>query len=229
MPLFFFDWTYFLLIPALLLALYAQNKVRSAYARYARVPSLHRISGAEAARRLLDSHNLYDVGVELSRGQLTDHYDPRKRVVRLSREVYQGTSLAALGIAAHETGHALQHAHGYIPLAMRNNLFPVASLGSSMAMPLFFIGFLFQGGTLLMDIGVFLFSFAVLFQIVTLPVEFNASSRAIALLTSGGMIDRREEKGVRAVLNAAALTYVAATAVALTHLIRLLLLRGRRQ
>lgn len=229
MPFFLFDWTVILLIPAMLLALYAQNRVRSAYARYARVQSLNRVSGAQAARTLLDNKGLYDVGVEMSQGQLTDHYDPRHKVVRLSREVYQGDSLAALGIAAHETGHAMQHASGYLPLALRNNLVPVANLGSSLAMPLFLIGFIFsQGLPLLMDIGVFLFSFAVLFQIITLPVEFNASSRAVALLHNSGLIVKREAKGVRSVLKAAALTYVAATAVALTHLLRLLLLRSRR-
>jgi len=163
-------------------------------------------------------------------GNLTDHYDPRKQVVRLSQAVYSGSSLAALGIAAHETGHALQHAHGYFPLSLRNNFFPIAQLGSNMAMPLFLVGFLF-GNTMgiLMDIGILLFVFAVLFQVITLPVEFNASSRAVGLLLDNGVISRSEEAGVRSVLSAAALTYVAATAVAVSTLLRLFLLRGRRR
>ncbi|MTI96760.1 MAG: zinc metallopeptidase [Firmicutes bacterium] len=232
--MFFFDTTMFLLIPAMLLALYAQNKVKSTYNKFARVHAGRGMSGAQVARMLLDRAGLNGVGVELSRGHLTDHYDPRKQVVRLSGEVYQGTSLAALGIAAHETGHALQHAGGYFALTLRNNFFPVASLGSSLAMPLFLVGFLFSqpGGDglgILMDVGIMLFSFAVLFQVITLPVEFNASSRAIALLRENNVILSREESGVRAVLNAAALTYVAATAVAVSHLLRLILLRKRRQ
>lgn len=230
MPFFFFDSTMLLLIPAMILAMYAQSKVRSSYAKYSRVQSSRGLSGAQVARTLLDQGGLSGVNVEMVSGNLTDHYDPRKQVVRLSQAVYSGSSLAALGIAAHETGHALQHAHGYFPLSLRNNFFPIAQLGSNMAMPLFLVGFLF-GNTMgiLMDIGILLFVFAVLFQVITLPVEFNASSRAVGLLLDNGVISRSEEAGVRSVLSAAALTYVAATAVAVSTLLRLFLLRGRRR
>lgn len=228
--MFFWDGTIFLVIPAMLFAMYAQGKVKSAYNKYARVPAAQRTSGAQVARNLLDRAGLHGVAVELTGGNLTDHYDPRKQVVRLSRDVYHGDSLAALGIAAHETGHALQHATGYFALNLRNNFFPIAQLGSKMAMPLFLIGFIFASGfEILMDVGILFFVFAVLFQVITLPVEFNASSRAVAMLQESGMIARNEEGGVRAVLNAAALTYVAATAVAVSQLLRLLVLRGRRR
>ncbi len=230
MPFFYFDSTMLLLIPAMILALYAQSKVRSAYAQYSQVPAARGLSGAQAARALLDSSGLHGVGVEMAAGYLTDHYDPRTQVVRLSPQVYHGTSVAALGIAAHETGHAVQHAEGYFALSLRNNFFPIAQFGSNMAMPLFLIGFLFAGSMgILMDIGILLFVFAVLFQVITLPVEFNASSRAVGMLTTGGIIAPAEEAGVRKVLGAAALTYVAATATAISSLLRLFLLRGRRR
>lgn len=230
MGFFYFDSTIFLLIPAMILAFFAQSKVRGAYAKYSRVPGTKGLSGAQVARRLLDGAGLSGIEVEITAGNLTDHYDPRKQVVRLSRAVYSSNSLAALGIAAHETGHALQHSHGYFPLSLRNNFFPVVQLGSNLAMPLFLIGFLFANSIgILMDIGIMLFIFAVIFQLITLPVEFNASSRAVGLLLENGMIARTEESGVRSVLNAAALTYVAATAVAISHLLRLLVLRGRRR
>jgi Zn-dependent membrane protease YugP len=230
MGLFFWDGTILLLLPAMILGMYAQSKVKSAYAKYARVPAARGTRGSQVARALLDQAGLQGVAVELTGGHLTDHYDPRKQVVRLSREVYNGNSLAALGIAAHETGHAVQHATGYFALNLRNNFFPVAQLGSSMAMPLFLVGFLFANSFgILMDIGILLFVFAVLFQVITLPVEFNASSRAVEMLAANDIINRDEEKGVRAVLNAAALTYVAATAVAISSLLRLLILRGRRR
>ncbi|SHJ61219.1 hypothetical protein SAMN02745227_00216 [Anaerobranca californiensis DSM 14826] len=214
-------------IPAMLFALYAQGKVKSTYNKYSRVFAKKGFTGAQVARKLLDDMGLYDVDVELTGGHLTDHYDPRSKKVRLSREVYYGSSLAALSIAAHETGHANQHANGYFFLTFRNNFFPVAQIGSQMAMPLFFAGFLFGSG-ILMEVGIALFSFAVLFQIITLPIEFNASSRAMAMLSEAGFIYPDEEKGAKKVLDAAALTYVAATAVALAQILRLLLLRSRR-
>lgn len=230
MPFFYFDSTMLLLIPAMVLALYAQSKVRSAYAKYSRVSSVRGMSGAQVARTLLDRAGLHGVGVEMVAGNLTDHYDPRTKVVRLSHQVYHGTSVAALGIAAHETGHAAQHADGYFALSLRNNFFPIAQLGSNMAMPLFLIGFLFANTMgILMDIGILLFAFAVLFQVITLPVEYNASSRAVGMLLSEGIIAPAEEAGVRRVLGAAALTYVAATAAAISSLLRLFLLRGRRR
>lgn len=217
----------YFVIPAMLFAFYAQSKVKSAYARYSRVMSKKGYTGREVARKLLDDMGLYEVDVEMTGGHLTDHYDPRSRKVRLSREVYQGSSLASLSIAAHETGHASQHAHGYFFLTFRNNFFPLAQIGSQMAVPLFFAGIFF--GSFLMDLGIALFSLAVIFQIITLPVEFNASSRALAMLGDAGFIHPEENKGTKAVLDAAALTYVAATAVALAQLLRLILIRNNRR
>jgi Zn-dependent membrane protease YugP len=234
LPLMFLpDSTWLLILPAFIFAMWAQSRVQSAYQKYSRVHARSGITGADVARRLLDSAGLSDVTVEQGQGHLSDHYDPRSGVIRLSPGVYQSSSLAALGIAAHETGHAMQHGDDYIPLAFRNNIFPVANLGSRMAFPLFFIGFLFGGAEgaglgFLMDVGILLFTFAVVFQLVTLPVEFNASSRAVTLLEGSGYITREEVGPTRQVLNAAALTYIAAAAVALTQLLRLLILRGRR-
>ncbi|WP_353892166.1 zinc metallopeptidase [Proteinivorax hydrogeniformans] len=232
--LFFFDsGLIYFVIPAGIFAMYAQGKVKSAYAKYSKVMANKRITGAQVARTLLDRMGLQDVDVELTSGHLSDHYDPKAKKVRLSREVHNGTSLASLAIAAHETGHANQHDEGYFFLAFRNNFVPLAQFGSSLAMPLFLIGFIFsaQGGgpTYLMDLGIAFFSFALIFQLVTLPVEFNASSRAMALLTNEGIITNEEQKGTKAVLNAAALTYIAATAVALAQLLRLILLRNSRR
>ncbi|NLV91282.1 MAG: zinc metallopeptidase [Firmicutes bacterium] len=224
---FYFDPTFLLLIPGIILALYAQSKVQSTFQRYSRVRSMSGLTGAQVARTLLDRHGLHDVPVELVGGRLTDHYDPRSRVMRLSQEVYQSTSLAALGVAAHETGHAIQHAQNYVPLGIRNNLFPIASIGSQMAFPLFFIGLIFASTTL-MNIGIWFFIAALAFQVVTLPVEFNASYRAIQLLSSTGILTSSEVPQARRVLNAAALTYVAAVAMAALQLVRLLLLRGAR-
>lgn len=217
-----------ILIPAMLLAFYAQSKVKSAYNNWSRVQAASGLSGAHVARQLLDRAGLDHVQIELSRGHLTDHYDPKSQTVRLSQEVYSGRSIASVAIAAHEVGHAVQHGTGYFALNLRNNFFPVARLGSSMAMPLFLVGFLFNG-PLLMDIGILFFVFALFFQVITLPVEFNASSRAIDLLHENNLVVGQEEGRIRSVLNAAALTYVAATAVALSQLLRLLLLRGRRR
>ncbi len=222
----------FLVLPAMAFALYAQAKVKSTYNRFSRVAARGRISGGQLARDLLERRGLSNVRVLQTPGELTDHYDPRSREVKLSAPIFQGNSLAALGIAAHEVGHALQHSDGYAPLVIRNSIVPVAGFGSRAAFPLFFIGFLFSAGdggfgTILMDIGIIVFFFAVLFQIVTLPVEFNASSRAIASLDGGGYLQGQELHGAKAVLNAAALTYVAAMAVSLAHLFRLILLRNR--
>lgn len=226
--MFFFDTgLIYFVMPAMLFAFYAQSKVKSAYTRYSRVMSKRGYTGKDVARKLLDDMGLYDVVVEMTGGHLTDHYDPKAKKVRLSREVYQGSSLASLSIAAHETGHASQHAKGYFFLTFRNNFFPLAQIGSQMAVPLFFAGLFF--GAFLMDLGIALFSFAVIFQIITLPVEFNASKRAMALLGEGGFIYPEENKGAKAVLDAAALTYVAATAVALAQLLRLLLIRNNRR
>ncbi|NLJ56724.1 MAG: zinc metallopeptidase [Firmicutes bacterium] len=227
----FFDSGMILFVlPAMFFALYAQNRVRNTYARYSKLYPASSLTGAQVARSLLDNAGLEQVRVVQTAGQLTDHYDPRSKVVRLSDPIYGHNSLAALGIAAHEVGHALQHDGGYLPLGVRNSIFPLAGIGSRAAFPLFFIGFIFGGGGLsfLMDIGIALFLFAVIFQAITLPVEFNASSRALNLLEDGGYLQGKELAGVKQVLNAAALTYVAAMAVALGQLFRLLMLRNRR-
>jgi Zn-dependent membrane protease YugP len=227
-PLYLGDVTFLLLIPAFLLAMYAQMKVQGTYNKYAKVPAQSGYTGAQMARALLDANQLNNVAIEITNGRLSDHYDPGKKVLRLSPEVYHGKSLAALGIAAHEIGHAAQHANSYVPLAVRNSLVPIANIGGNLAFPLFFIGLFIQSGWLV-DLGVILFAAAVAFQLITLPVEFNASNRAMAMLEGHGYLSRGEElQGARKVLSAAALTYIAATAVALLQLVRLLLLRGRR-
>ncbi len=230
--MFFFGTTegmmlfFVLVVPAFLFVLYAQSKVKSTYKKYSQVRSKRGYTGKEVAKDLLNKSGLTNVSVEQTSGELSDHYDPIKKVVRLSPDIYNGSSIAALGIAAHETGHALQHAHGYFPLNIRNMVFPAANLGSRAGIPLFIIG-LFAGLEFLMDIGIAFFFFAVLFQIITLPVEFNASTRAIAVLEGGGYLANEELGGAKKVLRAAAMTYVAATAMALAHLIRLLILRGK--
>ncbi len=218
-----------LIIPPMILALIAQGMVKSAYAKYSRIGAASRITGAQVAKMLLGQGGAGDVTVEEVKGQLTDHYDPRKKALRLSQGVYGSSSLAALGIAAHETGHALQHHERYTPLNIRNVIYPVANIGSTLAFPLFFIGMLSgTGSTLLMDIGIFLFMGAVFFTIITLPVEFNASKRAVALLGNQGYLGPQELVGAKKVLRAAALTYVAATATAVLNLLRLLTIRGSR-
>lgn len=225
----FGDFTFIIILPALFFAMWAQSQVQAAYQKFSRVYARSGMTGAQVARRLLDSAGLQDIPVEMGRGHLSDHYDPRAGVIRLSPDVYQSASLAALGIAAHEAGHAMQHGDGYVPLAFRNNIFPVVNIGSRMAVPLFIIGLLFAGPlAVFMDIGILLFALTVIFQLVTLPVEYNASGRAVALLEGNGYITREEVEPTRKVLNAAALTYLAAAAVAITQLIRLLILRGRR-
>ena len=221
---FFFDSTIVLLIPCIILAVYAQSRVRSAYSRYSEVPSAAGITGAETARRLLREQGIVDVAVEETGGTLSDHYDPRAKVVRLSSGIYHGRHLAGLAVAAHEVGHAIQHATGYFALNLRHSFLPVANIGSWAAFPLFLIGFFFQSPGMV-DIGILLYAGVVAFQLITLPVEFNASSRAMAQLVDGRYLRADEARDARRVLNAAALTYVAATATALMHLVRLLILR----
>lgn len=222
----FFDSTFLLLIPAMILAMWAQWKVRSAYSRMSRVRSRAGASGARVAERILRANGLPDVVVEPVAGTLSDHYDPRSRRVRLSEGNYGSDSIAAVSIAAHEVGHAMQHGQGYAPLALRHAIFPVANIGSTLAFPLFLIGF-FAGLPFLIDLGIVFFSVAVLFSVVTLPVEFNASRRALVQLRNGGLLSSDEIPAAKKVLDAAALTYVAATAMAVLQLLRLLLLRGR--
>jgi len=221
-----FDWTFLLLLPALFLGMYAQQKVRSAYARYSRVPASSRYSGAEVAKLLISRNLGGSVDVRPVAGTLTDHYDPRARVVKLSEGIFDGRSIAAIGVAAHEVGHAVQHGTGYKALAWRNSLVPAANLGSSLLFPLFIGGVLF-GARPLLDLGIILFSFAVLFQLITLPVELDASRRALAMLRNSGVLAETEIEPAKKVLNAAALTYVAAAAMAVLTLVRLLLLRER--
>lgn len=224
---FYYDPTYLLLIPGLLLALFAQMKVSSTYNHWKRVPSRARMTGAQIARRILDANGCADVRIERVSGTLTDHYDPQNGVLRLSAEVYASDSIAALGVAAHEAGHAIQDAKDYALLRIRAGLVPVANIGSGMAIPLFVLGLLMSWEPLT-RIGIFCFAFSVLFYLVTLPVEFNASRRAVAVLSSGYLPDD-EVKGVKAVLSAAALTYVAAALQSLLQLLRLILLSNRHR
>ncbi|WP_418790485.1 zinc metallopeptidase [Phosphitispora sp. TUW77] len=220
---FYFDSSLIILIPGLILAMYAQFKVQSTFARYLRVRAASGYTGAQVAAKLLEEAGINDVNIEQTGGHLSDHYDPKKKALRLSQEVYNGSSLASLGVAAHETGHAIQHHNDYLPLNIRANLVPVAQFGSFMAFPIFFIGLIFQSGWML-SAGIYLFTAVVLFQIVTLPVEFNASSRALVGLEKGGYISRAEVGGTKKVLNAAALTYVAAVLMSVLQLVRLLLI-----
>jgi len=222
-----FDPTYILLLPAIILAGYAQSKVSSTFNKYLRVGNSYGFTGYDVARRLLDTNGLHNVPIERIGGRLSDHYDPGKRVLRLSQDVYNGNSLASVGVAAHECGHAIQHLEGYAPLAVRNLIAPVASFGSQASWFFIIAGFIFSLGSLI-DIGILLFSLAVVFQVITLPVEFNASNRAIALLESNGLVPSNEIGPAREVLRAAALTYVAAAFTAVMQLVRLLVLRGRR-
>ena len=225
MPFFFWDPTMILLIPAIILAIWAQMRVSSTYAKYSKISSARGATGAETAKFLLEYNGLSDVKIEAVEGKLSDHYDPRSRTVRLSSDNYRGRSLSAVAVAAHEVGHAVQDGTGYVPLKIRHSILPATNIGSWAAFPLFIVGFLFNT-PLLMDIGIILFAGVVVFHLVTLPVEFNASHRALAQLSSNGMLIEEELKGAGKVLNAAAMTYVAATAVSLIHLVRLLILRG---
>ena len=224
---YYYDPTYLLLIPGLILALYAQFKVSSTYARFKREPSRSGLTGAQIARQILDTNGCGDVRIERVPGSLTDHYDPENGVLRLSEEVYGSRSIAALGVAAHEAGHAIQDATDYGPMRIRATLVPVANIGSSAAIPLFMLGLIFSWEPLL-KIGILCFSLAVLFYVVTLPVEFNASGRAVALLASGYLLED-EVQGVKKVLSAAALTYVAAALQAILQLLRLVLLANSRR
>ncbi|MBI2503882.1 MAG: zinc metallopeptidase [Candidatus Latescibacteria bacterium] len=222
---FAFDSTFILLIPPMILALYAQYKVRRTYSKFSEVPSAAGLSGAETARRLLRDNGIHDVQVEEVGGTLSDHYDPRDKTVRLSSDNYRGHHLAGLAIAAHEVGHAIQHANGYVPLNLRHAILPVCNLGSMAAFPLFFIGMLMRSAGL-MDLGIAFFAAVVVFQVVTLPVEFNASSRAMAQLVDGRYLAPREGTLARKVLTAAALTYVAAAATSLMQLLQFVLQRN---
>ncbi len=222
----FFDPLYIIMIlPALALSMYAQFRVQSSFRRYSRVPTARGITGARAARMILEASEVAGVTIERAHGFLSDHYDPRTRVLRLSEAVYSGDSLASVGVAAHEAGHAIQHARGYAALRLRSALVPVSTLGSNLAWPLLIIGFIFMAKSLILA-GIVFFSLAVLFQLVTLPVEFNASSRALEALPATGILSADEVDGARKVLNAAALTYVAAAAAAVVQLVYFLIRAG---
>ena len=222
-----YSWTYVILIPAMLFALYAQMQVKTAYKKYSRVRSASGMTGASTARALLDKAGLRGIDIGVVPGQLTDHYDPRRKALFLSKDIYYGDAIASLGIAAHEAGHAIQDGVGYNPMKLRAAIVPVANIGSSAAWPLFLIGLFFQN-SMFMNIGILFFSFAVVFQVVTLPVEFNASKRAVVLLSENGIITGQESIMVKKVLSAAALTYVAATATAILQLLQLVIMRGER-
>ena len=228
---YYYDWTYILVLIGVLICLAASARVRQVFAKYSRVQSRLRLTGKEAAEEILRRNGIYDVRVIHIPGNLTDHYNPGNKALGLSDTVYQSSSVAAVGVAAHECGHAVQHARGYAPLAIRGALVPVANFGSALAWPLILIGLLITGETsvFLINLGILLFSAAVLFQLVTLPVEFNASRRAVDVLGASGMLYPDELSSVKKVLGAAALTYVAGAASAILQLLRLLILTGGRR
>ena len=220
---FYYDWTMLIVLPALVFTVWAQIKVHSNFDKYSKVHTKRGLTGAETARRILDANGLYDVKIERVSGSLSDHYDPRDNVIRLSDTVYDVTSVAAVGVAAHEAGHAVQHAKNYFPIRVRMAIIPATRIGSMLAMPLFLIGLLLATPSLLL-LGIALYSIVTFFQIVTLPVEFNASARAMETLKGDGILYGDELDGARSVLSAAAMTYVAALATSLLTLLRLLLL-----
>ena len=223
------DPMYFLVILAFIFSMVAQTKVSTTFNKYSRVRNRAGFTGAQVATQMLQNAGIYDVSVQRVAGNLTDHYDPRTKTLRLSQSVYDSTSVAALGVAAHETGHAIQHDVGYAPLALRSMLVPLANFGSRLAMPLILIGFLFSGGGgTLVSLGILFFSLSVLFTIITLPVEFNASHRAIDRLVGEGFLASDEIGGAKKVLSAAAMTYVAAAFAAVAQLLRLIAIFGRR-
>lgn len=228
---YYFDPTYILIIIAAIISLIAQWRVNSAFSKYSRVASMSGMTGAQAARMILQSNGINDVSVQRISGKLTDHYNPSTKVLNLSESVYGSTSVAAIGVAAHECGHAIQHARGYFPLSLRTALVPVANIGSQLSWVFIIVGAILSFNQTLITIGIIMFSEAVLFQLVTLPVEFNASARALEQLESNGILYRDEVSQTRKVLSAAALTYVAAAATAILQLLRLIILfggRGRR-
>ncbi|NLV46414.1 MAG: zinc metallopeptidase [Candidatus Hydrogenedentes bacterium] len=219
-----------LMIPAMIIALWAQLRVKSAYAKYASIRTQAGVTGAQVAHQIMLQANVAGVAIEPIAGQMTDHYDPKAKVLRLSEGVYGGDSIAALGIAAHEVGHAIQDANSYAPMRLRHLMYPISSIGSTLALPLVFIGLIFNSSFSgwLVSLGIWLFTAAVAFTLVTLPVEFNASNRAVKALEAGNYMSREELAGVRKVLGAAAMTYVAAAATALLQLLRLLMIARSR-
>ena len=227
--MYYFDPTYILVIIGALISMLASGRVNSTYAKYNKVRSMSGMTGADAAARILQQAGLYGIRIEHISGNLTDHYDPRDKVLRLSDTVYGSPSIAAIGVAAHECGHAIQDQEEYFPLKFRNTLVPVANIGTKAAIPIILLGVVLSASQTLINIGVMLFSLGVLFQLVTLPVEFNASNRAIQILEGTGMLQGQEVKGAKKVLGAAAMTYVAAAAASILSLLRLMLLFGGRR
>lgn len=228
-----FDWTYVaLVLPCVILAMAASANVNSTFKRYSKELSRRHLTGAEAAQRVLSANGVSGVRFERVSGNLTDHYDPRSNVIRLSDDVFGSTSIAAIGVACHEAGHAVQYAKGYAPIKLRAAIIPVTNFGSRLAMPLILLGLLFSAGSYFGDtmvyLGIACFGLSVLFQLVTLPVEFNASRRALQAIESNELLTEEEYRGARKTLTAAAMTYVAATAVALAQLLRLVLIFGNR-
>ena len=225
----YFDPTIWLVLIGVVISLIAQSMVQGTFHKYESVRSRTGMTGAEAARRLLQSQGIYDVDIRPVGGRLTDHYDPRTKTVNLSEAVYHSTSVSAIGVAAHECGHAIQDADSYAPLKIRGALVPVANFGATLSWPLIILGLFMGSGSVLIQIGILMFSLSVLFQLVTLPVEFNASSRAVRLLDENGILVGQEVGQTRQVLSAAALTYVAAAAASILQLLRLLILFGNRR
>ena len=235
MPYFFygFDWTYLVLVlPCMIFAMIASSNVNKTFQKYATQYSQRRLTGAEAAQRVLAQNGITSVRIERVAGNLTDHYDPRTNVIRLSDSVYTSTSTAAIGVACHEAGHAVQYAQNYAPIKLRSAIIPLTNIGSRLAMPLSLLGILFGAAGVfsdaLINLGIAAFGLSFLFQVITLPVEFNASRRAMQAIESANLLTQEEQAGARKTLNAAAMTYVAATAVALAQLLRLLGIFGRR-
>lgn len=223
----FSDPTMILLVPAIIISFWAQSKINSAYSEYSQVRTINGYTGQQVARMMLDEAGLFDVRIELINSKLGDHYDPASKILRLSPEVYSGASISSAGTAAHEVGHALQHKERYAPLVIRNSIVPIVNIGSNVSWMLFFVGILlgFKGLTTL---GIILFSGVVIFQLITLPVEFDASTRALNILKSRGILYGDETKSAQKVLDAAAMTYVAATLMAVSQLIRLIAISNRR-
>lgn len=229
MPYFYFDTYYlFLVVPALLIALWAQINVSTTFRKYNNVRNVRGITADEAARYILDDNGLYSVRIERVSGNLSDHYDPRSNVIRLSDSTYGNSSVGAIGVAAHEVGHAIQHATGYLPIKIRQAIIPITQIGSTIAIPLAVLGII-MSWDILITIGILLFCAVVLFQLITLPVEFNASNRALKTLENKNILEGRELAGAKKVLRAAALTYVAALLVAIANLVRLIALSNRRR
>ena len=230
----FFDWTYLVIVlPCVLLSLWASSNVNSTFQKYAKQFSIRRITGAQAAQRVLSANGVSGVRIERINGNLTDHFDPKTNVIRLSDSVYDATSTAAIGVACHEAGHAVQYAQNYAPIKLRAAIVPITNFGSKLAMPLILLGlvltFLEDFSFTLVYLGIACFGLSVVFQLVTLPVEFNASRRAMQAIEQANLLTEEEQTGARKTLTAAALTYVAATAVALAQMLRLLLIFGGRR